>query len=66
MLLNVSTRQLEEEFYMIDLPGILHKKAQQIAEERLAQLHITLAPNMKEENFEELVRNLSWSLEFLE
>ncbi|AZS17389.1 hypothetical protein [Paenibacillus lutimineralis] len=61
-MLGVPTITFRREYYMVDLPELLHKKTQQIAEERLANLNIALAPNMKEESFKSLVDNLSWSL----
>lgn len=48
---------------MVDLPDILHKKARQIAEDRLAQLQISIAPNLEEKSFKQLVDNFSWALE---
>ncbi|MET3846877.1 hypothetical protein [Paenibacillus sp. OAE614] len=54
---------MEEEFYMVDLPSLLQKKAQQIAEDRLAQLQISIAPNMEEKAFKELVENFARPLE---
>lgn len=62
-MLGVSPRVLRDDYCMVDLPGLLHKKTQQIAENRLAMLHIICAPNMKEDSFTELVQQLSWSLQ---
>lgn len=63
LLLGVSTKMMEDEYYMIELPDILHKKTRQIAEDRLAQLQISIAPNLEEKSFKELVDNFSWVLE---
>lgn len=63
LLLGVSPKRLRKEYIMVDLPMLLYQKTQQIAEDRLANLHIAMAPNMTEESFRKLVENLSWSLE---
>ena len=47
---------------MVDLPMLLYKKTQQISEERMALLNISLAPNMSESSFKSLVERLAWSL----
>lgn len=59
MLLGIPTAIFKRDYYMIDLPMLLFKKTQQIAEERMALLNIALAPNMKEESFKTFVNQLS-------
>ncbi|PIH58286.1 hypothetical protein CS562_17605 [Paenibacillus sp. LK1] len=54
---------LRNDYYITDLPMLLFRQTQKIAEERLAQLHIVMGPNMTEESFKGLVDMLGWPLQ---
>lgn len=60
--MGVSQVTLEREFYMIDLPLMLHAKDKAIAEERLTLLRIAHPPTEKREA-EEFVRRIGAPLE---
>ncbi|WFR64310.1 hypothetical protein P9222_09125 [Paenibacillus amylolyticus] len=63
LLLGVTPRELREDYCILDLPMLLFRQTQKIAEERLAQLHIVMGPNMTEESFKGLVEMLGWPLQ---
>lgn len=63
LMLGVSQTVLENEYYMVDLPLLIHKKTQKVAEERLVALQIALAPNMKEEGLRQFMDRLRAPLE---
>ncbi|WP_125477295.1 hypothetical protein [Paenibacillus sp. LK1] len=62
-MLGVTPQVLRNDYYITDLPMLLFRQTQKIAEERLAQLHIVMGPNMTEESFKGLVDMLGWPLQ---
>ncbi|NUU53051.1 hypothetical protein HP548_02930 [Paenibacillus taichungensis] len=62
-MLGVTPQVLRNDYYITDLPMLLFRQTQKIAEERLAQLHIAMGPNMTEDSFKGLVEMLGWPLQ---
>lgn len=63
MLLGVTPQVLRDQYEVLDLPMLLFRQTQKIAEDRMAQLHIAMGPNMTEESFKGLVEMLGWPLQ---
>ncbi|NUU73785.1 hypothetical protein [Paenibacillus xylanilyticus] len=62
-MLGVTPQVLRNDYYITDLPMLLFRQTQKIAEDRLAQLHIVMGPNMTEDSFKGLVDMIGWPLQ---
>ncbi|WP_409346764.1 hypothetical protein [Paenibacillus sp. MBLB4367] len=60
--LGVPQLVLERDYYMIDLPLLLHHHKRKEASERLLALQIQCAPHMEEDAFKQFVEELSADL----
>ncbi|MEN2464906.1 hypothetical protein [Ornithinibacillus sp. JPR2-1] len=65
-VLGVSQRVLETEYYMVDIPKLIEKKRKEQLADYFMQLQLSIASNnrvMEEEDYHNLVRNLTKILE---
>lgn len=64
--MDVSQEELENEFYMVDIPNLLEKKRKEEKADYHMQLLLHIAANsraLKDEGYEEFVRNLTKDFE---
>lgn len=65
-VLEISQKSLENDYYMVDIPGLVEKKRNERAAEYFMQLQLLIASNnrsLPDEGFENMVRNLTKNLE---
>ncbi|NBI30773.1 hypothetical protein [Chengkuizengella marina] len=58
MKLNITQKQLEQEYYMIDLPFILLQLEKQGAIKTLKQIQLNSVPYMEKQNAERFIQSL--------